>query len=106
MIRTLTVLAALFMAGLPSAGAAQVTGAGTAQLAAAIQPDLDTLGFQEVDARSLSLRQLGAIRSAFSSIGAGMKAIDLQFRVQAILETDGYSTLDGTRVEGTRVGDF
>ncbi|MEM7642042.1 MAG: hypothetical protein AAF366_05890 [Pseudomonadota bacterium] len=97
---------ALAMFAFAAPSGAQSTGAGASQLAASIQPDLDFLGFEDVDARSLSLRQLGAMRSAFSSIGTGMKVIDVQFRVQAILETDGYSTFEGVRIDGSRVGNF
>ncbi|MEM8848516.1 MAG: hypothetical protein AAGE03_00640 [Pseudomonadota bacterium] len=102
----LIVATAFAAAGLAGSSTAQSNGQGASQLATSIQPDLNLLGFDDVDAQSLSLRQLGAIRSAFSAIGTGMKVIDVQFRVQAILDSDGYSTFEGVRVDGTRVGNF
>ncbi|MEM7489737.1 MAG: hypothetical protein AAF390_11510 [Pseudomonadota bacterium] len=85
---------------------APARGQGAIQLAASVQKDLDFLGFREVDAQSLTLRQLGAIRSLQNEIAFGPRFIDARYRLQAILRTDGFTTFDGTRVEGTRRGRF
>ncbi|MEM8822585.1 MAG: hypothetical protein AAGF30_03150 [Pseudomonadota bacterium] len=104
MIRPLLLTVCIALTAAPVA--AQQRNQGVSQLATSLQKDLDFLGFEEVDAQSLSLRQLGAIRSVADDIGFGKKFIDARFRVQAILRTDGFTTFDGTRVEGTRQGRY
>ncbi|MEM7642790.1 MAG: hypothetical protein AAF366_09700 [Pseudomonadota bacterium] len=99
-------LAVIFCAMLVAAPAlAQTQRQGASQLAASIQKDLDFLGFEEVDAQSLSLRQLGALRSLSDDISFA-RYVQNRYEAQAILRTDGFTTFDGIRVDGTRRGRY
>ncbi|UWQ22319.1 hypothetical protein [Jannaschia sp. W003] len=82
------VLAALLAAAAASPVAAQ--GANTSQLAASVQHRLNTLGFGDVDARTLSTRQLGALHlklqgPVFGGVGLNNRWIRKRAEVQSIL---------------------
>lgn len=100
------ILLALSLAVATAPVSAQTQRQGASQLAASIQNDLNFLGFDEVDAQSLSLRQLGALHSLSDEIGFGQRFIQSKYKAQAILRTDGFTTFDGVRVEGRRTGRY
>ncbi|MEM8851642.1 MAG: hypothetical protein AAGE03_16625 [Pseudomonadota bacterium] len=102
-MRALLLALSLAVAAVPAA--AQTQRQGASQLAASIQKDLDFLGFEDVDAQSLSLRQLGALHSLSDEISFA-RYVQNRYEAQAILRTDGFTTFDGIRVDGTRRGRY
>jgi hypothetical protein len=84
--------------GANAAGAQEAGLTRHTQLAASVQHDLNVLGFGEVDARSLSLRQLAALHTQIDGrlAGLGPRWIDARGRVKAILRIDGFRTFTET----------
>lgn len=66
----------------------------SAQLAASAQYVLNRLGYQQVDATSLSTRQLAAIHTQFHGrrLNFGRQWIDSRGRIAVILGWDGFET--------------
>jgi hypothetical protein len=83
---------------------ASTAAADTSQLAASAQFRLDALGFPEVDARSLTLRQLAAINTQITASWplGGLRALRQRNEARNILLIDGFVTDDGRVVQGTR----
>jgi hypothetical protein len=96
-MRALILIAAL-------AFAAPAAAAQTSQLALSVQFQLNALGFEEVDASSLTLRQLAAIHTQVDASWplGGLRALRQRGTVRNILRIDGYRTDDGDVVQGAR----
>lgn len=88
---SLAVIAALC---LTAPAFAQTAPRQNSQLAANAQYVLNRLGYQEVDARSLSTRQLAAIQTQFGGnrLSFGRPWINSRGRIQVILGWDGFET--------------
>ena len=95
MIRTtFATVAALALAGCvaapPPQGPSPTRAAQSDQLAASVQRRLNLLGFRDVDARTLSTRQLAALHTKlqgpiFGGIGLDNRFINLRSEVRVIL---------------------